>query len=77
MPTQRIIKLSKKEALVRGIKGRTYKAIIREGIAIPKNPDTCYVEFINSTPVISRFDKIEKVPLENSMPGMTTLKMFS
>jgi len=77
MPTQRIIKLSKKEALVRGIKGKTYKAIIRKGIAIPKDPDTCYVEFINSTPVISRFDKHEEVPLENTMPGMTTLKMFS
>jgi hypothetical protein len=76
MPTQRIIKLSKKEALVRGIKGKTYKAIIQKGIAIPKNPDTCYVEFINSTPIISHFDNIEKISLENSTPGTTTLEMF-
>ncbi|MCL2115858.1 MAG: hypothetical protein FWH29_06530 [Methanobrevibacter sp.] len=76
MPTQSIVKLSKKEALVKGIKGKTYKAIIQKGIAIPKNPVTCFVEFINRTPVISRFDDIEKVPLENSPPGITTLEMF-
>ena len=76
MPTQRIVKLSTKEALVKGIKGKTYKAIIQKGIAIPKNPDTCFVEFINRTPVISRFDDIEKIPLKNSTPGATTLEMF-
>jgi len=77
MPTQRIVKLSKREALVRGIKGRTYKAIIQKGIAIPKNPDTCFVEFINRTPVISSFDEFEKTSLEDSTPGVTTLEMFS
>ena len=76
MPTQRIVKLFKKDALVKGIKGKTYKAIIQKGIAIPKNPDTCFVEFKNRTPVISRFDVMEKIPLENSTPGTTTLKMF-
>ena len=77
MPTQRIVKLSKKEALVRGIKGKTYKAIIQKGIDIPKNPITCFVEFVNRTPVISRFDDIEKTPLKSSTPGITTLEMFS
>ena len=77
MPIQRIVKLSSKEALVRGIKGKTYKAIIQKGIAIPKNPDTCFVEFINRTPVISSFDEFEEIPLENSSPGTTTLEMFS
>lgn len=76
MPTQRIVKLSKKDALVKGIKGKTYKAIIQKGIAIPKNPATCFVEFINRTPVISRFDDIEKNTLKNSTPGITTLEMF-
>ena len=76
MPTQRIVKLSKKDALVKGIKGKTYKAIIQKGIAIPKNPATCFVEFINRTPVISRFDDIEKTTLRNSTPGTTTLEMF-
>jgi hypothetical protein len=76
MPTQRIIKLFKREALVRGIKGKTYKAIIQKGIAIPKNPDTCFVEFINKTPVISHFDDMEKISLQNSTPGPTTLEMF-
>jgi len=77
MPTQRIIKLSKKEALVRGIKGKTYTAVIRKGIAIPDNPDTCFVEFINKTPVISRFDEFEETPQDNSSSGVTTLEMFS
>ena len=77
MPTQRIVKLSKKEALVRGIKGRTYKAIIQKGIAIPKNPDTCFVEFINRTPVISSFDDMDEIHSENSPRGITTLEMFS
>ncbi|MDR2967769.1 MAG: hypothetical protein LBU74_07455 [Methanobacteriaceae archaeon] len=76
MPTQRIIKLFKKEALVRGIKGKTYKAIIQKGIAIPKDPDTCFVEFMNKTPVISRFDDMEQTYLENSTPKITTLEMF-
>ena len=76
MPTQSIVKLSKKEALVKGIKGKTYKAIIQKGIAIPENPATCFVEFINRTPVISRFDDMETPQLNNSTPGMTTLEMF-
>ena len=76
MPTQRIVKLSDREALVKGIKGKTYKAIIQKGIAIPKNPATCFVEFINRTPVISRFDEMEKTHLKNSSPGTTTLEMF-
>ncbi|MBZ9570384.1 hypothetical protein KQY27_02345 [Methanobrevibacter sp. TMH8] len=80
MPTQRLIKLFKKDALVRGIRGKTYKAIIQEGINIPENPNTCYVEFINKTPVISHFDDIkdiQKVSLEKNISGITTLEMFS
>jgi len=77
MPIQRIVKLSSKEALVRGIKGKTYKAIIQKGIAIPKNPATCFVEFINKTPVISHFDEFEEVSFDNNPPGTTTLEMFS
>lgn len=76
MPTQRIVKLFKKDALVKGIKGKTYKAIIQKGISIPKNPDTCFVEFINRTPVISRFDEMERIPLKNNSLGTTTLEMF-
>ena len=77
MPTQRLIKLFKKDALVRGIRGKTYKAIIQEGINIPENPNTCYVEFINKTPVISHFDDIKKISLEKNISGITTLEMFS
>ena len=76
MPTQAILQLSKREALVTGVKGRPYRAVIKSGINIPKNPDTCFVEFIDSNPIISRFDNIEKTPLENYEPGTTTLEMF-
>ena len=76
MPTQAILQLSKREALVKGIKGRPYRAVIKRGVDIPKNPNTCFVEFIDSNPIISRFDNMEKTALEYHDPGTTTLEMF-
>ncbi|KZX10163.1 hypothetical protein [Methanobrevibacter curvatus] len=76
MPLQRVVKLSKREALVKGLKGKTYTAIIQNGIDIPESPDTCFVEFIHRTPVISRFENVRNT-LENTTPsGTTTLEMF-
>lgn len=77
MPTQRIIKLFEKKAIVKGIKGKTYTAIIKKGINVPQDPDTCFVEFINRTPVISHFDEMEENSIKNNISGITTLEMFS
>ena len=77
MPIQSIIRLSKREALVEGVKGRPYRAVIKRGIDIPKNPDKCYVEFINNDPIVSRFENKETAPIENYLSGTTTLDMFA
>ena len=77
MPTQAILRLSKREALVEGVKGRPYRAVIKRGINIPENPDTCFVEFINRNAIISRFDERKTTSSKSHLTGTTTLEMFS